>query len=304
MIIQRLASRKLEQQLYQIWILRLCLFWVKITSGNAFPEMRLFGWFGKFYFPEIEIRWPKKKAFDHWNRFTLLFSLQSVSGKWERERKSARALDRDLQAAISPSLIAISSPRPRSPVRDPAPSLIAISSPRPRDAVDRDLAKRIEIAIDGAISRRSRSRLREIAPDRDRDWRRDLAKIAISPSIAISRRRRDRAIDGAVVGRCSVSSLIFSCVVACVFPFICVFLLLFQTPENIFQKIFWNATKHHGNIFLFRKLAFPENMYFPENVLRQPNTTFNPFEFLPHFTSFTHHLSFFHSHLWFVARFQ
>ena len=30
---------------------RLCLFWVKITSGNAFPEMRLFGWSGKFYFP-------------------------------------------------------------------------------------------------------------------------------------------------------------------------------------------------------------------------------------------------------------
>ena len=36
--------------------LRLCLFWVKITSGNAFPEMRLFGRSGKFYFPEIEIR--------------------------------------------------------------------------------------------------------------------------------------------------------------------------------------------------------------------------------------------------------
>ena len=37
-------------------LLRLCLFWVKIISGNAFPEMRLFGWSVKFYFPEIEIR--------------------------------------------------------------------------------------------------------------------------------------------------------------------------------------------------------------------------------------------------------
>ena len=46
----------------------------------------------------------------------------------------------------------------------------------------------------------------------------------------------------------------------------------FQTPENIFRKIFCNATKHHGNIFLFQKLAFPENMYFPEIVLQQPNT--------------------------------
>ena len=70
--------------------LRLCLFWVKITSGNAFPEMRLFGWSRKFYFPEIEIRWPKKNAFDHGNHFTLLFSLQSISEKWERERARAR----------------------------------------------------------------------------------------------------------------------------------------------------------------------------------------------------------------------
>ena len=41
---------------------RLCLFGVKITSRNAFPEMRLFGWSEKFYFPEIEIRWLKKKS--------------------------------------------------------------------------------------------------------------------------------------------------------------------------------------------------------------------------------------------------
>ena len=27
--------------------LRVCLFWVKITSGNAFPEMQVFGWSGK-----------------------------------------------------------------------------------------------------------------------------------------------------------------------------------------------------------------------------------------------------------------
>ena len=155
----------------------------------------------------------------------------------ERERERARALDRDLQAAISPSLIAISSPR--SPIRvrdlqsvDPAPSLIAISNPRPRDAVDHDLAKRIEIAIDGTISRRSQSR----APDRDRNRRRDSRVRAVDRDLAKKARSRSRR--RSVVGRCSVSSLIFSCVVACVFPFICVFLLLFQTPENIFRKIF------------------------------------------------------------------
>ena len=34
---------------------------------------------------------------------------------------------------------------------------------------------------------------------------------------------------------------------------ICVFLLLFQTPENIFRKIFWNATKHQ------KTFSFSEN---------------------------------------------
>ena len=115
--------------------IRLCLFWAKIISGNAFPEMRLFGWSGKFYFPEIEIRWPKKTAFDHGNAFTLLFSLQSISGKWERERErerereSARAHERrrsspsrELQLQ---SEIASSSPRRD---RDPRSQSTARSS--------------------------------------------------------------------------------------------------------------------------------------------------------------------------------
>ena len=39
-----------------------------------------------------------------------------------------------------------------------------------------------------------------------------------------------------------------------------------QTPENIFQNIFWNATKH---LKIF---------YFLENILREPNTAFNHHE--------------------------
>ena len=74
---------------------------MKITSGNAFPEIRLFGWSGKFYFPKIKIRWPKKNAFDHGNQFTLLFSLQSISEKWERERERARAIEEKRQTARS-----------------------------------------------------------------------------------------------------------------------------------------------------------------------------------------------------------
>ena len=74
--------------------------------------MRLFGWSGKFYFPEIEIRWPKKCAFDHGNAFTLLFYLQRISGKWERARERARARRRSSGIASSSS-----SPRSRSTAR-------------------------------------------------------------------------------------------------------------------------------------------------------------------------------------------
>ena len=139
--------------------LRLCLFWVKITSGNAFPEMRLFGWSRKFYFPEIEIRWPKKNAFDHGNHFTLLFSLQSISEKWERERARARE-----RRSVERNLAVVRSCRwSQSRLHEIA---LDRDCDRRRErkirdrAVDRDLAfarsRRIKIAID---SERGRSEI-------------------------------------------------------------------------------------------------------------------------------------------------
>ena len=189
------------------------MFWVKITSGNAFPEMRLFGWFGKIYFPEIEIRWPKKKAFDHGNAFTLLFSLQSISGKCERERESAHARARgedpvrdcelQLQSEIASSS---SSPRLRSTAR---------SRRRSRSREEGEIA--IVIRRDHDLRSRSRCRSRS------------------------RRGRRTRNISG-------IDDFFF---LGCGLCFlICVFLLLFQTPENIFRKIFWNTTKHR-EIFSF-----------------------------------------------------
>ena len=125
---------------------------------------------------------------------------------------------------------------------------IAISLANIPVAVDHDLVKR-----------RSRDRVcRRERKIRDRDWRfarsrrrsrsredsdlafarsrrrsrsREEGEIAITPSIAISDRNRRR-------GRRTGSGLWL------VFFWICVFLLLFQTPENIFRKIFWNATKN------------------------------------------------------------
>ena len=72
-------------------LLRLCLFWVKIISGNAFPEMRVFGWSGKFYFPEIDFRWPKKKRL--WLRKWIsipIFTSNEFRRERERESESAR----------------------------------------------------------------------------------------------------------------------------------------------------------------------------------------------------------------------
>ena len=112
-------------------LLRLCLFWVKIISRNAFPEMRLFGWSVKFYFPEIEIRWPKKTAFDHGNAFTLLFSLQSISGKWERERERERTRVRERRRSRRDRELQL-----QSEIASSSPS--SSSSPRR----DRDLVKK------------------------------------------------------------------------------------------------------------------------------------------------------------------
>ena len=127
---------------------RLCLFWVKITSGNVFPEMRLFGWSRKFYFPEIEIRWPKKKKPLTTEIILHFYFPFKVFPKNERERETERDRERACECDRTGSRDRIE---------------IAIAPDR-----DRDLAfarsHRIEIAVD-AISRRSRSRLHEIAPD-------------------------------------------------------------------------------------------------------------------------------------------
>ena len=99
-----------------------------------------------------------------------------------------------------------------------------------------------------------------------RSWSREEREIAIAPSIAMSDRDH-----GAVV----VDDFMYF--LGCGLCFlICVFLLLFQTPNTrkYFSENFLKCNQTHGNIFLFQKLAFLENMYFPKNVLQQPNTAY------------------------------
>ena len=38
------------------------------------------------------------------------------------------------------------------------------------------------------------------------------------------------------------------------------------------RKYFLRCNQILENIFLFRKIKFPENIYFPENILREPNS--------------------------------
>ena len=136
------------------------------------------------------------------------------------------------------------------------------------------------------------------------DRRRDLAKIAILPSRdrtvnrdlgSRSRRDRDRAVDRDLGSRSrrercdrdlgsqsrrsrrteNISGIhdffFLGCGLWLVFSDLC-FPSSFPNTRKYFPENFLKCNQTRGNIFLFRKLAFPENIYFPENVLQQPNT--------------------------------
>ena len=71
---------------------------------KSLPEMRLFGWSEKFYFPENEIRWPKKMPLTTEIDLHFYFPFKAFPEN-ERERESAGAREekdeRDLAIARS-----------------------------------------------------------------------------------------------------------------------------------------------------------------------------------------------------------
>ena len=101
-------------------------------------------------------------------------------------------------------------------------------------------------------------------PCRDRDRRRDrdLTFFARSRSTARSCEASIAILDLPL----SPSIAIFFWVVACVFLDLC-YPSSFPNTRKYFPENFLKCNQTHGNIFLFRKLAFLENMYFSENVL-------------------------------------
>ena len=109
---------------------------------------------------------------------------------------------------------------------------------------------------------------------------RSRSRIAIVPRslIVISDRVVDRDHD-AVVGLETFLELMISGLwlvfsgLWLVFSDLC-FPSSFPNTRKFFPENFLKCNQTPENIFLFRKLAFSENMYFPENVLQQPNTAF------------------------------
>ena len=124
-------------------------------------------------------------------------------------------------------------------------------------------------------------RLRSTAQSRStvRSRSRLLREIAIDGEIS-RRRDRDRAVDHDLGSRLTARSSNWKhfrrwwffflgyglCFLDLCFP------SSFPNTRKYFPENFLKCNQTHGNIFLFRKLAFPENMYFLENVLQQPNT--------------------------------
>ena len=182
---------------------------------------------------------PKKKAFDHRNAFTLLFSLQSISGKWERERERERVRARERRRSSPGS-------RAPAPVRD------------------RELQLQSEIAIDGeiapsiAISRRRR--------DCDRAVDRDLGSWS-------RRERRDRDLGsrsrrGRRTANISGIDDFFFSGLWLVFSVLC-FPSSFPNTRKYFPENILKCNQTHGNILLFRK-TFYSNQTQPK-VLTHPH---------------------------------
>ena len=167
--------------------LRLCLFLMKITSGNAFRKWGCLVGPENSIFRKLKSVDPKKKPLTTEMLLHFYFSFKAFPEN-ERERGRERARARKRRR---------SSPRSRAPTP---------------------------------------------VRDRDRDPRSRLTVRSREGKIAIFARSRRRSC-GRRTGNIFVVDDFFF--LGCGLCFlICVFLLFFQTPENIFRKIFWNATKH------------------------------------------------------------
>ena len=218
----------------------------KCFSGNAGVWLVRKIEFSGNWFPLTE-----KKRLWLWKWISVpIFTSNEFRRERERERESARGRS-------------IHAPTPFARTELQSAPFASTS------AIDRDLAPSIAI---------SRHRLRShLCADRARSW---LTLREIMPSIAISPSRRSRSCEAA---RCFVRlrSMVWSSdwslqsttplnpVERQASIWVCLFLLLFQTPKNIFRKIFENAIKH------MKTFSFPENGIFSGNAFTRTKRNLN-----------------------------
>ena len=268
--------------------LRLCLFWVKSISRNAFPYLRVFGCARKMHFPEMLFSWPLNGC--KLISVSILpsnshFSENTERAEWEGDAPACREREREREreeeprrAQLRSSSLTASHPKTdRPPDRRPRPHCWIVLDPdcRPRS---RRLSGK-PIVLEPHRCPRSRSHLSS-------------NPVAIAAPIGfgdLACRRTQSRLD--------YEFFFFFLGVICVSGLrneIIIFVWQRRKSEKmwarsrkcIFHGIFNNTTKHHKIFFTifsqiqpntwkyfpFRKIAFPENKYFPENILREPNT--------------------------------
>ena len=161
-------------------LLWLCLFWVKITFGNAFPYLRVFGCAWKIHFPKMVFSWPcvgcKLISVFILPSNTIFRKIERERAEWEwdrgrRERERAHPFgQRDrTQKEIEPRAQSCStSTSPFDFESHPSTSLFDVTVRLHPSTSSFDDAVRLHPSTSPLRRSRSQSQHRFIVPDRER----------------------------------------------------------------------------------------------------------------------------------------
>ena len=210
-------------------------FWGKWFQEIIFPQTQVFGNNSKFYFLKNGFLLIEIFTFDPEMILHPHFHFKSFSEKY-REREGRESPDRRERERERERR---ESPNQRAPIVDCAArrSTCGAIVRWVRSSIDKRRDRRA-VRSSSESARRSSSL---VAIDRDR--RRDrTARRSMSGAIVAARRSaRSRSTAGTIGERCDRAvnrDLDNRGAIAPSFFWVCLFLLLLQTPENIFQKIF------------------------------------------------------------------
>ena len=144
--------------------IRLCLFWVKITSGNAFPYLRVLGCARKMHFPEMVFSWSCVGC-----KLISVFILPSntIFRKIERERELSESEIEEEERGREHT-----PPASQAPAREIAPRKrsnpdFAVAVWRRRSTSPFNFAVRRRRSTSPSRRSRSQSQHRFVIPDRE-----------------------------------------------------------------------------------------------------------------------------------------